>query len=202
MDDPNPGASPLTCMTRHRYYAALMSAALPAQLDPWQAVARGAAFAGSLALMDLPRLRELLVPAALDAAPPASFEIAFRRDEAGRPAVLGWVRAIVPLECQRCLGVMEHSVDASIRLMLMQGPNPGQHPPDPYEALLVIDDRICPAELIEDEILLSLPQIPTHPVGVCQTAVQTSVPAGTAGDEAAAGRPNPFASLAGWKTGP
>lgn len=183
-----------------------MSAALPAQLDPWQAVARGAAFAGSIVLTDLPRLRELLVPVALDTAAPATFEIAFRRDEAGRPVVLGWVRAILPLECQRCLGVMEHSIDASVRLMLMQGPSPAQDPPEPYEALPVIDDRIRPAELIEDEILLSLPQIPTHPVGVCQAAVQTSAPAGRAGDaaptEAAAGRPNPFASLAGWKASP
>jgi len=183
-----------------------MSAALPAQLDPWQAVARGAAFAGSLALTDLPRLRELLVSAALDAAAPVTFEIAFRRDEAGRPVVLGWVRALLPLQCQRCLGVMEHSIDASVRLMLMQGPNPGQDPPDPYEALPVIDDRIRPAELIEDELLLSLPQIPMHPEGVCQAAVQTSVPAGNAGDaapaEAPAGRTNPFASLAGWKASP
>ena len=183
-----------------------MSAAVPAQLDPWHAVAREAAFAGSLALMDLPRLRELLVPAALDAAARATFEIAFRRDEAGRPVVLGWVRALLPLECQRCLGVMEHGVDASIRLMLMHGPNLAQDPPDPYEALLVIDDRIRPAELIEDELLLSLPQIPTHPVGVCQAAVQTSAPPGNAGDaaptEMAADRPKPFASLAGWKADP
>jgi uncharacterized protein len=183
-----------------------MSAALPAQLDPWQAVARGAAFAGSLALTDLPRLRELLVGTALGVGAPATFEIAFRRDDADRPVVLGWVRALLPLECQRCMGVMEHGVDAPIRLMLMQGPTLAQDPPDPYEALPVIDDRIRPAELIEDEILLALPQIPMHPLGVCQAAVQASGPPGTAGDaapaEAVPDRPRPFAVLAGWKADP
>jgi uncharacterized protein len=183
-----------------------MSAALPAQLDPWQAVARGAAFAGSLALTDLPRIGGILVPAALDAAARATFEIAFRRDEAGRPVVLGWVRASIPLECQRCLGVMQYSVDAPIRLMLTHGPDLAQEPPDPYEALPVIDDRIRPAELIEDEILLALPQIPTHPLGVCQMAVKASGPPGKERDaapaETAADRPKPFAALAGWKADP
>jgi DUF177 domain-containing protein len=178
-----------------------MSAVLPAQLDPWQAVAREAAFAGSVALADLPRLREVLVGAALDAAAPATYEIAFRRDEAGRPVVLGSVRALLPLECQRCLGVMEHSVDARIRLMLTQGPNLAE-PPEPYEALPVTDDRVRPAELIEDELLLSLPQIPMHPVGVCRTALQTSVPRGAEDDEVDADRPKPFAVLAGWKADP
>jgi uncharacterized protein len=161
---------------------------------------------GSVALADLPRLREILVGAALDAAAPAAFEIAFRRDEVGRPVVLGWVRALLPLECQRCLGVVEHSVDAPIRLMLMQGPNLAQDPPEPYEALPVTDDRVRPAELVEDELLLSLPQIPMHPVGVCQTALQTSGPPGTersgAPTEVAADRPKPFAVLAGWKADP
>ena len=183
-----------------------MSAALPAQLDPWQAVAREAAFAGSLALTDLPRLREVLVGEALATAAPATFASAVRRDEAGRPVVLGWVRALLPLECQRCLGVVEHSVDAPIRLMLMQGSNLAKDPPEPYEALPVIDDRVRPAELIEDELLLSLPQIPTHPVGICQMAVQTSGPPGTerSGSPAdvAADRPKPFAVLAGWKADP
>ncbi len=142
-----------------------MSAALPAQLDPWQAVGREAAFAGSLALVDLPRLREVLVGTALDAAAPAAFEIAFRRDEAGRPVVLGWVRAVLPLECQRCLGVVEHSVDAPIRLLLTQGPILGQDPPEPYEALPVIDDRVRPAELIEDELLLCVAADPDAPCG-------------------------------------
>lgn len=157
---------------------------------------------GSVALADLPRLREALVGAALDAAAPATFEIAFRRDEVGRPVVLGRVRALLPLECQRCLGVMEHSVDAHIRLMLTQGPNLAEDPPEPYEALPVTDDRVRPAELIEDELLLSLPQIPMHPAGVCRTALQASVPRGAEEDEVAADRPKPFAVLAGWKSDP
>jgi uncharacterized protein len=180
-----------------------MSAALPAQIDPWQAVVREAAFAGSLALTDLPRLSEVLASAA---PAPARFEIAFGRDEAGRPVVLGRVRAVLPLECQRCLGVMEHSVDVAIHLMLVPGPEPTQDPPEPYEPLAVVDDRVRPAALIEDELLLALPQIPKHPPGACRPAVTSAGPPGAdAGPESAAAatdRPRPFALLAGWKADP
>lgn len=191
-----------------------MSATLPAYLDPWQAVAREATFVGSFALTDLPRLRELLVGDALDATARVTFEIAFRRDEAGRPVVLGRVQAVLPLECQRCLGVVEHRVDAPVRLMLAQGPDLARDPPEPYEALPVIEDRVRPADLVEDELLLTLPQIPMHPAGACQAAGWSEAVAGPAlasgptQDPAAAlapgqatpDRPNPFGVLAGWKT--
>ena len=180
-----------------------MSAALPAQLDPWQAVAREAAFAGSLALSDLPRLREVLVGAVLADSAPAAFEIAFRRDDAGRAVVEGRVRAVLPLTCQRCLEVVEHRVDAAIQLMLTGGPGPAEEPPEPYEALPVVADRVHPAEMIEDELLLSLPQIPWHPFGVCQAAAQASpvqpVDDGRAAADLAGDRPKPFGVLAGWK---
>ena len=180
-----------------------MSAALPAQLDPWQAVAREAAFAGSLALSDLPRLRDLLVGAVLARSAPATFEIAFRRDEAGRAVVVGRVRAVLPLTCQRCLKVVEHGVDAAIRLMLTDGTGLAEEPPETYEALPVVGDRVRPAEMIEDELLLSLPQIPRHPFGVCQAAAQSSpaqpVDDGQAAADLAGDRPKPFGVLAGWK---
>jgi len=193
-----------------------MSAALPAQIDPWQAVAREAAFAGSLALSDLPRLRELLAGVPAQPPPRATFEIAFRRDAAGRAVVVGSVWAMIPLECQRCLGVLEHRVDAAIRLMLTDGAaaakGPPVEPPEPYEALPVFDDRVRPAELIEDELLLALPQIARHPFGVCQMDLAGSGapdpgrgeglspgPGAARGGAPAAERPKPFAVLAGWK---
>jgi uncharacterized protein len=150
-------------------------------------------------LADLPRLREALMGEALDAAAGADFEVAFRRDEGGRGVVLGRVRATLPLQCQRCLGVVEHGVDAAMHLMLLQGPDLNADLPEPYEALPVIDGWVAPADLIEDELLLALPQIPMHSVGACRAAEpdqgRQAVSTG-----AEPGRRNPFAVLAGLKT--
>jgi uncharacterized protein len=194
------GSQILTGRGACRYYAALMSVTLPARLDPWQAVSREAVFAGSLALVDLPRLREALISEALDAAACADFEIAFRRDEGGRAVVLGRVRATLPLQCQRCLGVVEHSVDAAMNLMLLQGPDLNADLPEPYEPLPVIDGWVVPADLIEDELLLALPQIPMHRVGACRAAELDQGPPAASAAEVEPGRRNPFAVLAGLKT--
>ena len=195
-----------------RYHAALMSEALPASIDPWQAVARRAAFAGTIPLTAFSRLRGLLVEEALREAPAAEFALAFERDSARRPVVLGSVQAMLPLECQRCLGVMEHRVAAEIRLLLIAAETVTE-PPEPYEALPVVAERVAPLDLIEDELLLALPRIPMHPVGVCRAGdglVTTPVAESdsprdklgpTSGNEITTetGRRNPFAVLAGWK---
>ena len=185
-----------------------MSEVLPSSIDPWQAVARHAAFAGTVSLSALPRLAGLLVQEALGEAAPAEYRLAFERDSARRPVVLGSVQALLPLECQRCLGVVEHQVEAEIRLLLTPGEAPGE-PPEPYEALPVSDERLAPLDLIEDELLLALPQIPMHPFGLCRAGgAETQRPwrdpgphlaQEQAADDDQGGRPNPFAVLAGWK---
>jgi uncharacterized protein len=163
-------------------------------------------------LAALPRVSEVLVKEALegdvpdgvlpDGAASATYELTFRRDEAGRPVVLGRVQGALPLECQRCLGVVIHQVDAQVHLILVRGDTAGDFP-EPYEPLPVVADRVSLADLVEDELLLALPQIAMHPPEVCHPAVQVQGPAGAGSAEAAedlAKRPNPFAALAGWKS--
>lgn len=136
----------------------------------------------------------------------ATYELTFGRDEARRSVALGRVQAVVPLVCQRCLGVVEHPVDAQVCLMLLPGADLGVAP-EPYDPLPVVADRVSLADLVEEEMLLALPQIPMHPLGTCRVAVETAVenpgsgrpaPLEIAGE--AQTRPNPFAALAGWKS--
>jgi uncharacterized protein len=198
---------PLTWPAMARYDTALMSEALPASIDPWQAVARRAVFTGTIPLTAFPRLRGLLVEEALREAPAAEFALTFERDSAKRPVVLGSVHAMLPLECQRCLGVMEHRVTAEILLLVTAGEAVAE-PPEPYEALPVVADRVAPLDLIEDELLLALPQIPMHSVGACRAGeglaivvAESDSPQTTSGKEITTetGRRNPFAVLADWK---
>ncbi len=191
-----------------------MSTDLPAQIDPWQAVTRELTYAGSFALAALPRVADVLAKDARngdvsdgvlpDGAAPATYELTFRRDEVGRPVVFGRVQGALPLECQRCLGVVMHQVDAQVHLMLTRG-DTEVDVPEPYEPLPVVADRMNLADLVEDELLLALPQIAMHPPETCHPEVQAWGPAGAESAEAAEGvvkRPNPFAALAGWKSEP
>jgi uncharacterized protein len=190
------------------YHAALMSASPSTEIDPWQAVAREATYAGSFSLQSLPRLCELLAKdvsaaegGALGDVAVATYDLAFRRDKARRPVVLGWVRAVVPLVCQRCLGVVEHPVDSQVCLLLLPGADVGVAP-EPYDPYPVVSDRVSLADLVEDELLLALPQIPMHSPRTCRVVAESPGSDGGAVLEVsseAQRRPNPFAALADWK---
>ncbi|MCB2264329.1 MAG: YceD family protein [Candidatus Thiosymbion ectosymbiont of Robbea hypermnestra] len=164
-----------------------MSPVLPSLLDPWRAVDKGAVFAGRLPLSGLPRLRGLL----LDAAGDVGFRLAFSRDEAGRGVLRCEVVATLRLSCQRCLEALEHRVETDTWLALVSGVDEERRLPERYDPLPVGDEPIRPGDLVEDELLLALPQIPMHEPVVCGRYVAdvNAVPRGSAGA-------SPFAVLA------
>jgi uncharacterized protein len=172
-----------------------MSAPLPHKLDPWRAVHLGLDYAGELSLAELPRL----AGAVLGADGSARYALQFGRDQPGQAVVLGQARMAVRLRCQRCLGEMPYDLNAPIGLALVRAAAGGdalgleQAPPvaEHLEALPLGEGPIHPQDLIEDELLLSLPLVPMHPPGECRAALPPDdVHAG-----AADARPNPFAVL-------
>jgi uncharacterized protein len=63
---------------------------------------------------------------------------------------------------------------------------------DEGEDPLVADDQpVLLADLVEDELLLALPQVPVHPWGVCGAVVEAT----RAGQEREATPLSPFAAL-------
>jgi uncharacterized protein len=171
-----------------------MPSGLPEFLDPWRCADSEAEFTGLLALARFPRLRGLLS----EADGHVTFRLRFSRDLARRAVVRGDVRARLRLICQRCLGPLEHTVEETFTLALVQGLDEMHRLPDRYEPLLAVGEIVRPLELLEDEMLLALPQIPTHPVGECEPDGVSSTGAEGLDDEAT-GESRPFAVLAGWR---
>lgn len=156
-------------------------------IDPRRAADTGAKAEGAVPLAELRRLAPLL----LDATGEAHYRIGFSRDGSGRAVVRGDVRTRLILRCQRCLGRMEHEVAASLSLAVVAGLDEADGLLEGYEPLLVTEGRIRLCDLIEDELLLALPQIPRHEGGSC--AEPTAVPVPEPGPE------HPFAVLAHWR---
>lgn len=166
-----------------------MSSPLPDLLDPWRSVDNRAVFAGRLPLSSLSRLRSAL----LDSEGDVAFRLAFERDQEDRAVMHGEARAALTLRCERCLGAFEHEVDTQMDLALVAGIDEARQLPDCYDPLVVSEKLIRPRDLIEDELLLGLPQIPAHPADVC------GPPDDTAAGQPVKQRENPFAVLAQWK---
>jgi uncharacterized protein len=165
-----------------------MSSPLSELIDPWRAVEAGAEYAGSLPLARMPRLRESL----REANGEAVYRLAFLRDLEGRGVLAGEIDALLVLTCQRCLGAMELEVKASIDLALVSGLDECRLLPEDLDPLLVTQESIRLPDLIEDELLLALPQIPMHEPGEC--ASDEGLAAANDAPEDS-GRMHPFAIL-------
>jgi len=167
-----------------------MSSPLPDLLDPWRAADSRSVFAGRLPLSSLPRLCASL----LDIAGDVRFRIAFYRDEARRAVLKCEVAATLKLPCQRCLEALDHQVDTGALLAVVSGIDEERQLPEHYDPLPADEGMIRPRDLIEDELLLAIPQIPMHEPDACRIEARESDWASTRTN-----RDNPFAVLARFK---
>ena len=119
-----------------------------------------------------------------------------RADEAAGEQV--WlhltVQANLPMICQRCLGPVDIAVhvNQSFRFVGSEEAAAAQDE-EAEEDVLVLSRDFNLADLIEDEVLMAMPVIPSHetcPVVLPLTAVDSDF------DAAATEKPNPFAVLA------
>ena len=164
-----------------------MSQHLPDHFDPWRFTDLGKRINGSYALASLSRLRECL----LDTEGEVVFSLDFFHDEQHRACVHGTVEAALILQCQRCLEAMPMSVRSHVSLAFVEGIDEAEMLPESLDPALVEHGQIVLRDLIEDELLLSLPQVAMHPLGECGSTVDGQLPAD---DESV--RKNPFAVLA------
>lgn len=169
-----------------------MSDTLTARLDPWHLCDQRKVIAGSADLATFPRLA-----AETSGGGEVRYDLAFGRDDEGRAIVTGSVSATVSLVCQRCLETLPMTLGGPVTLGVVGGLEEMARLPDDLEPLLVTDGVVVPAGLIEDELLLTLPDVPRHD-GPCgpQDLLQ---PAPASADAAA---DNPFAVLAGLRDAP
>ena len=130
-------------------------------LDVEELASRRATLAGVVEAESLPRLLEVVT-----ATPgTVAYRIVFTRDVSGRPRMSGHVEGVLPLVCQRCLDRLDWSFDARFEFVAVEGGREDTGGPD---AVSCSGGRIELEPMIEDEILLALPNAPVHPRGSCE----------------------------------
>ncbi len=175
-----------------------MSKRFPDRLDPWRFADLGREVSGNLPLEDFTRLRECL----LETGGNVSFDLRFSRDEQRRARLDGTISTQLSLECQRCLGEMVFPVESRLSVVFVQGLDEAERLSEALDPCLVEEGIVDLKELIEDELLLALPQVSLHDRDVCQLPAECS-----SGDPVPEIEPgpgtqendNPFSVLAGLK---
>ena len=108
-------------------------------------------------------------------------------------------RAVLPLNCQRCLGSVDVAVEVARPFRFVADEDVAMAQDDASEEdLLALSRSFDLIELIEDELLMDMPVAPRH--AVCPEPVKLAV-ADADFDVAATERVNPFSLLQQFRSG-
>jgi len=91
----------------------------------------------------------------------------FDIDELGVPFMRGMLKTVLQLICQRCLEPYSFPVEQQCELAWVKTEQEADRLPLRFEPYLVETNPLVLNDVIEDELLLSLPQIPMHEEADC-----------------------------------
>jgi uncharacterized protein len=118
----------------------------------------------------------------------------FDRDAEQRRIVAGDVSGHVVLECQRCLQPVSVALDGQFTMAVVYNEEMAKALPADIDPLMLLpDEPLIVAELVEDELLLCLPMHAMHDDGECQ--IQTEFKPDDSEVEETPVKDNPFKVL-------
>lgn len=130
----------------------------PHKLNLWQLAAEHGRLEGVLTLAVLPRLAAVLSRSDVN----VTVALAAGVDGQGVRFIKGELHAEIELICQRCLGLLRLPLNVMVNLGLVHNEAEADRLPEEYEPLLIPEGGVVITDLVEDELLLALPQIPRH----------------------------------------
>ncbi|AMK78138.1 MULTISPECIES: YceD family protein [Methylomonas] len=133
-----------------------MSDKFPDHIDPLLFAERRGALSGDIKIAALERLSGSV----LDHGGSVSARIEFSK-EGKRIVVAGHIEGVVELECQSCLQALTWPLDIDFKLAVVSSLKEAKQLDD-CEPLLLDGDTLSLNAVIEDEILLALPDYPRH----------------------------------------
>jgi uncharacterized protein len=146
-------------------------------IDSLEFARNGQTRRGSLPLPGLTRLRDSLV----DTLGAVEFEVKGGHDARRRPILILAIHGMLHLQCQRCLGAIEHPLQVLNTLLLVTAGESAAGNLDEEDAEWVeASGNFDVATLVEDEIILSLPYAPRHDEGSCRQAGTAAADGGEA----------------------
>ena len=140
---------------------------LPVQIDPIRLAVSRQQLEGELEISRLKRLTELLtLPDGV-----VKVQLDFDVDTNKIRHVRGLLSANLSLCCQRCLQALPWQLEADVSLAFIAHEHQIDELVAEYEPYLLETSTIVLSDMIEDEILLALPQVPMHDESECHPAV-------------------------------
>lgn len=158
------------------------------RFDALKLSARHGELSGHVDVSKLPRVADLLA----DSSPASevSYRISGSVDDSGRAVLDVALHGAVPLVCQRCLKAFEWPIEQTTRLLLAADEQSLARldDEDAEHEVMLAAEPLDPVELVEDELVLTLPFVP-------RCAEATCVPSAPGPTAEVAPKASPFAAL-------
>lgn len=146
--------------------APMLTSQLPSRVEPYKLAARHERLEGQVALDKLPRLAEEIGAQTGDCQVVLEFGI----DAQGRREIRGHLQARLALPCRRCLVPLARDVESDFLLGMVADEALAATLPASHEPVLVENEQLDLLTVIEDELILSLPQVVYHDEADCQVS--------------------------------
>lgn len=163
----------------------MLSASARRLLNVEELASQRAVIAGFVEAKSMSRLLDIV-----SKTPPAiAYRIEFTRDTSRRPKMIGRVDGMLPLVCQRCLDSLDWWFDMKFESLVVSD---DQEEANGRDVVVYPGGRIALELMIEDELLLAMPNAPVHPHGACEAP-----PIRVANGHSSSSEPHPFSALRG-----
>lgn len=132
----------------------------PVTVDPVRLAKSRRELSGQIPVKQLPRLLGLLANGQAEIAAQMCFDV----DDQGFVIIQVSIQAELPLICQRDLTLFMMPVNVEVQLTPIETERQAQGLPQQYEPVLMEEGLIVPKTVIEDELLLQIPDVPKRSV--------------------------------------
>ncbi|WP_163559085.1 YceD family protein [Halomonas sp. NO4] len=141
----------------------MLTSRLPDRVEPYKLAARAEHLEGLVALAGFERLAEQVGAQAGECRVWLDFAI----DSQGRREIRGRLEAELQLPCRRCLEPLAQRVESEFLLGMVTSDALAAELPTSHEPVLVEDEQLNLLVVVEDELILSLPQSVYHDEAQC-----------------------------------
>ena len=135
-----------------------LNKSLPDQIKLFNFAKKEISLSGIYQISDFPKISEI----ASNKKDSVKVDLSFYLKNNKTPCVEGIIELNIVLECQRCLDDLSIALKINFNLAFVRHDQESDELDSHYEIYLIKDEELSTHDLISDEILLSIPMVPTH----------------------------------------
>jgi uncharacterized protein len=156
---------------------------IPQKVDPFRFADQAIRLHGVLPIKEMQRVCESLY----EDTGKIKVDIEFGKNEQGICFLTGQLAGTLQLQCQRCMEPLAFEITNKIALAIVHTEEEADELPEGYDSIVANDGILLIQDVVEDELIVSLPVVPMHDLKDCKVTLPLIIES-----EQAAQKENPF----------